>query len=701
MALPQTSTTQQVSATAQTSQEFNPTWRIEMALGGIYFSRSWVDVTTLVRRFSFTRGRADELQDFSTLSLDIIFDNQDGFFTPEYSPLVSPGRPMRVFCEAPSRRYLLCFGYVDEWSIEYPAQGKDAIAQASCNGVFTLLQSVRSDTFLDPQITSDRIIQMVSEAGAIELEIPEPGTIAMPEFELYETEIGSVVKSAASTEFGQLFENKSGGIRFEGRGARFAQTETRIVFGDELSVETGYEDASWDYSQNKIFNRVTITADPDDPQTVLDLGSASKYGVRQFSADIDAINSVDDDAFNVTYAESLASFIVGRYSEPALRVENIGLYPAGDEDVWDALLALDINDRVVVNRRPPAYVPELTTSTTRTTRFGLPNLGGDDVLFDLSAENSSFRGPLDEASSWVIGARDITNFSASRGGVFAIAGPDEATDGSNYFQFRYTPNGTEVTSNTVAGDLLAFHDVLIPLSEVLPGSSFGIGDDIFFWVELDSLGGTMTIPSGNNSATFIIEPFLKFYATDYSELVQPGAIGVASPVETVPTTTVSIPKGRIAKRVSYPAGTDYFLTGKDLGYVKVGVRIGFTFDYTFVANALVDVRFDNIRVYGGLRETQYQTINGTASILLNSFLGQISSGGIITVYDDEFAGWVDTREPSIGTRIERECFVEQIRYDVAPGNDNWKVSLGLSDAITGAYWALGKSKLGIDTRLAI
>jgi hypothetical protein len=251
--------------------------------------------------------------------------------------------------------------------------GKDAVATADCNGVFTFLQNVRSDTLLDPQFTTDRIIQMVGEVGSVPLYFSETGTIVMPELELYETEVGSVVKAAAATEFGQLYEDKFGGLRFDGRGERFRQTGVKITFGDDPETEVGYEDADWTYSQSRIFNRAVVTADPDDPQVVIDLASAARYGVKQFSFDVDAINGLEDDAYNTTYAEALARFIVGRYSEPSLRVNGISFNPANRADVWDALFALEANDRVVVNRRPPGYQQELTTTTTRTTTFGLPN----------------------------------------------------------------------------------------------------------------------------------------------------------------------------------------------------------------------------------------------------------------------------------------------------------------------------------------
>lgn len=373
MALPRTGTSQQSSTTAETSQELNPTWRIQMMLGRLYASGGWTDVTTLVRSASFVRGRADELQDYSTLSMTIAFDNSSFAFTPEFSSLITPSRPMRILCEYDGEQNIMATGYVDEWRVEYPLGGKDAVTIAECTGPFSFLANSRSDTFLDVQLTSERIVQMISEVGNVEVEIADEGTIYMPEFELYDTDVYSVVKQAALTEFGQLYETKTGRVRFEGRGRRFQNITPRLVFGDD-ETETPYEDAEWSYSSNKIVNRAVVTADPDDPKIVVDLTSARLYGTRQYSIDIDAQNGLNDTAYNVVYAESLANFIIGRYSEPALRVQNIKLHPAGRESVWQTLLDLELNERVDVHRRPPGYTPELTTSTSRKTQAGIANV---------------------------------------------------------------------------------------------------------------------------------------------------------------------------------------------------------------------------------------------------------------------------------------------------------------------------------------
>jgi hypothetical protein len=673
MALPRTGLTQQTSATAEAGQEHNPTWRIEMALGGILSNRSWVDVTNLVRRFSFTRGRADELQDFSTCSLSIIFDNREGFFTPEYSPLVTPGRPMRVMCEAQGKRYMLCFGYVDEWAVEYPTNGRDGVATASCNGVFTLLQSVRSDTFLDPQITTDRIIQMAAEAGAIELDI-DTGSIAMPEFELYETEVGAVIKAAASTEFGQLYENKSGGLRFDGRGRRFTQTATKIIFGDDLAIEAGYEDAEWDYSQNKIFNRVTITADPDDPQTLLNPTSAAIYGVKQFSADIDAINGVDDDAFNTTYAESLASFILGRYSEPALRVNSIGLVPAGDDSIWDALLGLEINDRVVVNRRPPGYTPELTTSPTRKTQFGTENLLLEDPTADPYGTNLSRRtvtNGLITSDRWTVGLADITNGS---GPEYEIITEDS---GFTYFQTRlfansYTPDGS------LTGRISTFHEQFSSVPSkyyVFSAYVYGASVTTVAGEETDRtfnahIGITETLSSGPGG----------------------GSQGISGNI------IASSLSGFSVNNIEPQRIWAVFLTDSDSAFLSPSVVL--EIGRSAIPNgSVIELRFGLLAVLG-----PFNSPLGFNGLTISNFSGGYAYGTLDPAYtspNNDIYDLMNITTPSIGTRIERECFVEQIRYDVSPGNDKWKVALGLSDAITGAYWALGKSKLGIDTRLAI
>jgi hypothetical protein len=368
-----TGTTAAGNSKPYTSQPSGIVWRVQVSLNGAKQTRDWRDITTLVRNFSFVIGRGDELQEFSTCQLTIELSNSTGVFTPGTSNFAVPGRPFRVLAESNGACYTMVSGYSDNWTVQYPAKGKDATAVVECSGAFMFCQNSRSDTLLDAQYTSDRVVQMVGEVGGIEVSVDPPGTIVMPEFELYETEILSVIRAAGNSEFGQLYETREGGIKFAGRTKRFQQTGTKIVFGDDQLTEAPYEDGAWTYSQNKIYNRVQVTADPDNPQVILDLNSAALYGTKQLSIDIDAQNSLLDSGYNDTYAESLARFLVGRYSEPSLRISNISVHLGGRRDYWDEFLNLDINDRVVVRRRPPGYTRELTTSTTRTTTFGVPN----------------------------------------------------------------------------------------------------------------------------------------------------------------------------------------------------------------------------------------------------------------------------------------------------------------------------------------
>jgi len=56
------------------------------------------------------------------------------------------------------------------------------------------------------------------------------------------------------------------------------------------------------------------------------------------------------------------------------------------------------------------------------------------------------------------------------------------------------------------------------------------------------------------------------------------------------------------------------------------------------------------------------------------------------------------RRPASGTAISKVVFVEGIEHSLAPAT--WMTSLDLSNADVEAYWILGTSQLGVDTKLA-
>jgi hypothetical protein len=156
----------------------------------------------------------------------------------------------------------------------------------------------------------------------------------------------AALQECEAAEQGMLFANTYGGIDFITR-TTFSDllSSTEITFGDSGS-EVGYQDITIEYSDQDIANEITVSRMDGATVTKIDATSQSSYWPRSLQI-TDLIT--DDDVFS----SDLATYILGRYKNPQVRIKSIGTTVRGHSSFEiDQLLSLLIGRRVVVKRRP-------------------------------------------------------------------------------------------------------------------------------------------------------------------------------------------------------------------------------------------------------------------------------------------------------------------------------------------------------------
>lgn len=124
-----------------------PDLTVEISFTGSDTSPAWVDITDYVRSGDTNIGRSREVDQFNAGTGQVLLDNRDRRFDPEYEAgpyfgNLLPMRPMRVRASWLGTVYPLFRGYVDAWPQEYQ-QSKDATVPLSATDGFKVLQ--RSD----------------------------------------------------------------------------------------------------------------------------------------------------------------------------------------------------------------------------------------------------------------------------------------------------------------------------------------------------------------------------------------------------------------------------------------------------------------------------------------------------------------------------------------------------------------------------
>jgi hypothetical protein len=172
----------------------------------------------------------------------------------------------------------------------------------------------------------------------------DDGDTTFQSTELRQTALEHLQK-AAETEFGLLFIDRAGNVRFISKASQFARTPLPITFGDE-SPEIGYRAFTPDDGDEVIRTRATISRLNGVAQSEEDVDS--EFGRFQFT--LDGLLH-DSDSYSLAYA----GFIVTEYGEQKRRITSLTVGPPidGEESVvYPAMLSPELGDAFTVVSRP-------------------------------------------------------------------------------------------------------------------------------------------------------------------------------------------------------------------------------------------------------------------------------------------------------------------------------------------------------------
>lgn len=155
-------------------------------------------------------------------------------------------------------------------------------------------------------------------------------------------------QKVSETEYGLLFIDRAGNVRFVDQAGMAARTVGPDVYGDETG-EIGYRDMVPDDGDQTIRNRATISRLNGVAKTNVSPQSVIDYG--RFDYVLDGLLHDSDD-----WSQDYADAIVLAYQLPLRRVVQLSLGPpiVGEEDqVYPGMLGHELGDYITVRHRPP------------------------------------------------------------------------------------------------------------------------------------------------------------------------------------------------------------------------------------------------------------------------------------------------------------------------------------------------------------
>ena len=324
----------------------------EYFLGGNLF----FDVTNKVKSIAIRRGKNLELNQFDQGLANVVFDNNDRTFDPEFAASqffgqIVPKRQIRIF----SGDEIQFSGVIDDWNLDYEVNG-DSLTSAACSDALSnfAVQTIpartnsveqsgqRINTILDlPEIdwpASDRLI----DTGQMELgaDLVADNSNAL-----------NYLRRVEQAELGKLFIGKDGKVVFKDRIS--APTSGGVEFSDD-GTGIPYQGLKVQFGSELLANEIVVKSVITETELLaIDEDSIQQFGIFNLTRSDLLINN-DDDLSNY------AVFIASKFSLPEYRFESLDLLldelPALQQE---EVLNLELGDVVSIKFTPNGIAPAI------------------------------------------------------------------------------------------------------------------------------------------------------------------------------------------------------------------------------------------------------------------------------------------------------------------------------------------------------
>lgn len=321
-------------------------------LGGQIF----YDVTDKVKSIATRRGKNRQLDEFDPGLANVLFDNNDRTFDPEYvnSPYFGQVIPKRAI-QISSGGKRIFTGVVDDWNLEYQPGGNSE-ASAASSDAFTLFNTQtlpagtataqtsgqRINAILDLPDVSWPENERIIEGGATQL-----GADVFPE----DSNVLEYMRQVARSEPGNVFMSADGKVVFADRNPN--SDGSTLTFADD-GTGIPYQGLKVVYGSELLYNEIVLGSQFAGTFVAQDPSSIAEYGILNLTQ-IDLLTA------DATYLEKLSAYYAIKYSQPEYRFESLEVVldevsPAQQQTI----LGLEISDYVTIkftpNGIPPAIV---------------------------------------------------------------------------------------------------------------------------------------------------------------------------------------------------------------------------------------------------------------------------------------------------------------------------------------------------------
>ena len=324
----------------------------EYLLAGVLF----FDVTNLVKSVAIQRGKNRQLDQYDQGLANVVFNNNDRTFDPEYtlSPYagqIVPKRQIRIS----SGDVVQFAGLIDDWNLTYEPNG-DSVASAACSDATSAFATQTIGTRTNTAQKSGERINAILDLPEINwpttLRDVDTGQMTLgADIIADNTDALSYLRLIERSEPGSFFIGKGGNVVFRDRNA--TPVSGGVTLADDGSG-IPYQSLKVQYGSELLANEIVVESAISSYQAVaLDLDSIDTYGIFNLTRTGLLINSNTD-------VDSLATFYANKYAQPEYRFESVDILldelSAGQQT---DLLGLELGDVVSIKFTPNGIAPAI------------------------------------------------------------------------------------------------------------------------------------------------------------------------------------------------------------------------------------------------------------------------------------------------------------------------------------------------------
>lgn len=363
------------------------------------------DLSSRLLDFTVQRGRNMELDETEAGVLTAVLRNHDRALDPAntagtFYPDVVPVRQARLKANVLATNYDVFRGDIVDWPQDW--QDRTNTVPIQMIDAFDALQIAAFTTSRPAELSGARVNAILDAIGwQAALRSIDAGVRLIQATDYAGANALEALQSVATSEGSVLFISRAGNIVFHSGHRRLLDSTLQATFSNTpTGGEMPLSDAKVIYRRERIRNAITVAQNDGNAYSADDTTSQTRYRRRSLTRTVYLSDPNE--------VQATAEWLRDTYKDPVLRVEEVMIEPAQDDNLWAQALGREIGDRIRVKITPPGSPTSVIQSDV--TIEGITHTANGAAR----RWQTTFRcSPSNQQTYWILGTGELGDTSGT------------------------------------------------------------------------------------------------------------------------------------------------------------------------------------------------------------------------------------------------------------------------------------------------